>query len=618
MPSRWATAWAHWFPKAGSASHRKGHFQTRLVLSILAIGLATAVVSLSLIYFVGRHTLQQGIGGNFRALAEIAANILETKISQHIQETESLAASASVNATIEESNLLYEGSTDEETQRRIFELEGRWVNAQGVDAYLLELLTNKAAVSLREFLGREKDAGLRPLLFVTNDRGAVVAASERPEHYYYGNQTWWEKTYQGGKGSLYLSDIAFDPYLDIYTITIATPVRREDQVIGVVARVVDASSFSKVLENVRAGQTDHAMLATSAGDVIICPVDPIREHQLPLSFTRMIFQEQPGWGVTESGPHFHGQESISGYAPVRIASLSNPVQFGGNQWYVFTSQDPRETYGSIFVLLRWVGVSAVLGAMVLTGLGVLVSRRVVRPIVDLQKGAEIIGEGNLNHQIRVHTGDEIEDLATKFNAMTYKLKLSHIRLEEIVKERTRELEQSNRELTILYSLTSTLNHSIDLEEILSETLTKMLGVMKSDAALIWMPDPKTGVFSVRMAKQFDIHDLECKGILRIMEYVNDVILDTSEFWSSEDLLSDERIDSLKYREARYKSLVAFPLLSKYKVSGTLHLLYRNLTALTSKEEKLLVSLGSQIGVAIEHSMLFAKNLFKELEGPPSG
>jgi HAMP domain-containing protein len=602
------------FGRLTKAPHR---LQTRIVLSIVVVGLATAVVSLSLIYFVGKHTIQQTIGGNFRTLAEIAATDLDTLISQHIQETQALASSETVFSTIDESNLLYEGSTDEETQRRIFELEGRWVHAQGVDAYLLELLTNKEAVSLREFIDKQKERELHFLIFVTNARGAVVAATKRPPHYYYGDKPWWQAAYDKGKGKLYISSIDYNTDLDAYTFTIAVPVYRNGTVVGVLARILDASFFFRVLGNVQVGKTDHAMLASSTGEVIVCPNAPLKSHRLNPAFMGTIFQDKPGWAVTQNGPHYPKMGAITGFSPVLLTFSLGPDTFGGERWYIFTSQDPEETYRPIYILFKWVGVAGGVGALLLAVLGVLVSRRIVRPIQDLQKGAEIIGAGNLNHHIEIKTGDEIEVLASKFNDMTYNLKISQISLEEKVKDRTRELEQSNRELTILYALTSTLNHSVDLEEILSETLAKMLGVMKADAALIWMPDPKTNVFGIRMAKPYDTGNRHFEGILQIMEYVNDVVLETSELWSSEDLLSDERIDPFNYKEAEFKSLVAVPLLSKFRVSGVLHLLYRNRTGLSSKDEKLLVSLGSQIGVAIEHSLLFAKNLFKELEEPPS-
>jgi sigma-B regulation protein RsbU (phosphoserine phosphatase) len=56
----------------------------------------------------------------------------------------------------------------------------------------------------------------------------------------------------------------------------------------------------------------------------------------------------------------------------------------------------------------------------------IVARRTAKlvtdPIILLDKGARIIGNGNLDHRIEIHSGDEIEALADTFNKMTADLK----------------------------------------------------------------------------------------------------------------------------------------------------------------------------------------------------
>ncbi len=55
------------------------------------------------------------------------------------------------------------------------------------------------------------------------------------------------------------------------------------------------------------------------------------------------------------------------------------------------------------------------------GLGLLATRRFTKPIGELQVGADIISEGSYSHRIDIQTGDEIEKLAEKFNAMAASL-----------------------------------------------------------------------------------------------------------------------------------------------------------------------------------------------------
>jgi len=81
-------------------------------------------------------------------------------------------------------------------------------------------------------------------------------------------------------------------------------------------------------------------------------------------------------------------------------------------------------------------------------LSVLISRRLTNPINVLRKGAQTIGQGNLEHRIKITTGDELEGLAESFNQMAKNLQDSHFALEESknvleikVKARTKELRE---------------------------------------------------------------------------------------------------------------------------------------------------------------------------------
>ena len=78
-------------------------------------------------------------------------------------------------------------------------------------------------------------------------------------------------------------------------------------------------------------------------------------------------------------------------------------------------------------------------------LGIAVSRSIVRPIKRLQKGAGIIGKGDLNHRIDVDSKDEVGQLADAFNEMTNKLKESYTVLEDKVRDRTNELAKKVEE-----------------------------------------------------------------------------------------------------------------------------------------------------------------------------
>lgn len=94
--------------------------------------------------------------------------------------------------------------------------------------------------------------------------------------------------------------------------------------------------------------------------------------------------------------------------------------------------------------------------VVAVGLGLLATRQFTRPIAELQRGAEIISQGNYGHRLRVETHDEIESLAEQFNAMAVSLEerekeiqRHRANLEEMVRQRTLELTEEKHKLQVI-------------------------------------------------------------------------------------------------------------------------------------------------------------------------
>lgn len=74
------------------------------------------------------------------------------------------------------------------------------------------------------------------------------------------------------------------------------------------------------------------------------------------------------------------------------------------------------------------------------------ARRIIRPIQLLEETARQIMNGDLHKRATISTGDELESLANSFNQMTDQLQKSKENLEERVKQRTKELADTNKKL----------------------------------------------------------------------------------------------------------------------------------------------------------------------------
>ncbi len=577
--------------------------KSKIVLFNLAVGLVSGLVVLSFIYFIGTHTLKRTIGANFQQVAQATAANLEAMIEHHTEVSRLLATSSSILSVVEDSNSFYTGQSPEAVQRRILEIEERWVTAQGQDAFLLEALNNKASLFLKDFFGADLDQSPYHAVLVTNARGAIVSAIQRPHHYYYGDRTWWREAIAAGENQPYMGPIEMDPDLGKRVFVTAMPIMKDEKTIGVLSMIHKIEIFLQALTSAKVGSTDHTMLVGSGGNMLFCPAHPLEEHRLTPELTQAIFKPTSGWTATKADVHYYGAEAINGYTPVPITITADSSNFGGEKWYIFTSQDPSETYAPVYTLLAWISLGGLAGLGIFAFLGNMISTNIVRPIQELQKGAETIGGGNLNYRISIQTGDEIEDLAARFNKMASKLKLFYIGLEENVKEKGWKIEHQSKELFTLYSIAAILNKSLGLKELLNETLHKMLEVMEADAGIIWMPENLTGKLTITATRVEDLPPEAMGTLVELIHQLGKEILQSGELWDTENIAVDSRLEKFGPIDTTFMSLVGIPLRSRNRVLGVLFILHKNIHALTSREEKLFASIGDQIGIAIEHAMI---------------
>jgi adenylate cyclase len=105
----------------------------------------------------------------------------------------------------------------------------------------------------------------------------------------------------------------------------------------------------------------------------------------------------------------------------------------GADWMVFVEEPTAEAFAPIRSALWRTSYLLLAGAALAGLLGALLARRMAGPIRLLEKGAERIGAGQFDHTITISTGDELEGLAARFNAMAGELAVSQERFERIAR-----------------------------------------------------------------------------------------------------------------------------------------------------------------------------------------
>jgi signal transduction histidine kinase len=583
-------------------------FKTRVTLSILGVGLVVVLLGLSAVYGVARNHLQNTIGAQYRQLAADTGDKIWSLIETDIKELSLLSLSSDVRTSVELANAAYSRRrmSESDIQKRIQNLKALWSRSKGVkDPLVREFLQNPGSDYIKGSLRDPNDRAKHLSILITDQRGILVSADAKPANVFYGDETWWKAAFSNGHGSVYISDVqttqeATEEFEKLYTLSIAVPVMESTgtRAIGVIKTDLQIKRFFEAVTKVHIAKTDHTMLASSDGTLIFCPIFLIRNHTLRPELMKAVFKDDPGWAITADDVHYGGQQSINGFAPVNITRNIHPASFGGKRWYIFTSQNPVETYASVTTLLNWILFLGALGILLLLFLGLYAANHIVRPVQELQKGVKLIGYGNLNHRLQIHTGDEIQELADEFNEMAIKLQASYSGLEQKVAERTRELAVVNK-------ITQIISSKLNIAQIFESFCDEVIKLLPYDRISIALLDENRRQISLRLIKTMDsptvTHDLPRPKAGTAIGWVVD---HQQPCLRTDVLQGGEFIEDRMVASEGMRSYIVVPIVSQNKAIGTLNLVSRRPQTYSERNLEILIPIAEQVAIAVETVRLF--------------
>jgi signal transduction histidine kinase len=285
---------------------------------------------------------------------------------------------------------------------------------------LLRLLAQApeiAEISYVDATGREQ---LRVSSVARNVIGSNADRSNEPA-YLNGRlgQTWY--------GAVYFRE-GSEPF-----ITIAAGER--GPAAGVTVAEVNLKFLWDVVSRIKVGEAGHAYVVDNGGQLIAHPDIARVLQRTDLSALEQVRSARAVPADPEreavSAADLNGREVLSSFAPVFPPG-----------WYVFVEQPQDEAFAPLNALVLRTALLLAAGLAVAVAASLFLARRMTLPIRALQAGAASIGAGNLDQQIAVRTGDELEALAGEFNQMTARLRESYAGLERKVEERTHELTEA--------------------------------------------------------------------------------------------------------------------------------------------------------------------------------
>jgi signal transduction histidine kinase len=450
---------------------------------------------------------------------------------------------------------------------------------------LMKLLYVAPAIS--EAVALDRDGA--PRLHVSRFR--PILPNEEPE--YSKNAAFL----QARQGVTFFGPVYFvrgsEPYM-----TMAVPIEEfPGSVIGVLQAEVNLSFIWEVVRDIQVGKAGYAYIVARSGDIIAHPnISRVLQRQKAghLEQVKSALRPAPGIQKPESmvARGLNGDEVLSSYA--YLPNLD---------WAVIVERPLAEAYEPLYASLRRTYTLVTIGLGIALLATVYVARRVLRPLEALRWGVEKIGQGDLNHQLEIKTGDEIEILAEQFNKMVGEIKHSYQSLEDKVQQRTKEL-------AALFDVAATATQSLDLEPILQEVAEKVMEVFELDATRIYLWDRRREEFRLRAATGYNPDGIVQRAFARGQGIVGKAA-ESGEPLIFQDVQNDPCYAELSYGGASkglgFRFLSAVPVKVKGKCLGVIVCNGRLSRQLTEEKLRLMSSMADQIGPAIDNI-----NLFEEL------
>lgn len=565
-----------------------------LVVTIVAVGVVDAVTDLTIRTILNRDTTE-----NLQTLADAQARLIGDILTNEVETLQVMTHNDIIHQALDQGDFAaYDSTNLAAIQKLLSDLDEQWQQVDEQDPLVRSRLDSAAAAELTDL---QRSSANNAEVFITDQYGAVVAATGKTSDFNQADEQWWQAAYNQGRGGVYIGLPEFDESSQTFGVNLALPIYDDAdpvRVAGVLRSTYSFAGLTNLLLTIKGEQTDQITARLDTDLLIedqIWHLDDDRFEPIASeTLAAILATETQGVGEFE----FEGVMSLVGQSFIRVNSANS--QPASLNWRVLTYVEREATLGPIRdqrqnILLVGLGV-----LLATTVIAVGVTRLLADPITRLTAVAEQVAAGNLTAQVPVQSTDEIGALAAAFNTMTARLRENIDNLEDRVTGRTRQLET-------VVELSQRLSRILDLNELMRQVVTLVkerfnyyhvhIYLLAADDNSLVMAEGY-GPAGAEMKRQGHHIPLSAPKSLvaraareRELITVGDVRQDPN--WLPNPLLPETR------------SEIAIPVQYGAEVVGVLDVQSDKVGGLSQEDEAVLRALANQIANAVHNARQFA-------------
>ena len=122
------------------------------------------------------------------------------------------------------------------TLESIKEMDEKWKNTAGIADFMSVLMDSGCGPNLKRI---QKENPYYAEIFIMDNQGANVCQSDKTSDYWQGDEAKFQKSYNGGKGAIFVDEVEFDDSTQAYISQVSVPVMDGGIAIGAITFGID-------------------------------------------------------------------------------------------------------------------------------------------------------------------------------------------------------------------------------------------------------------------------------------------------------------------------------------------------------------------------------------------
>lgn len=326
-------------------------------------------------------------GEEYLAYGEQTMEKAAELINGSVKALRTLALSPDIIQAASTTNVKYIGRDQQDIDTEIARLDKAWKdNDPSIEDLVKSIADNDLSGRLREFI---KTFPEEVEVFITDIQGLNIAMTDRTSDYLQADEEWWQSTFKGGAGEVYVSEVDHDESTGVYAIDIGVPIRdrTDNKVVGILRGTVNVSLVFDGLSKVAFGKTGYASLLDKQGKILYTRDSSLLMKNIPEQFLEILKRGKDDWNANIKS--LDGSASVVAYTGMK-GSLASYLG-----WTIFITQDLDEVTEPVRNSLISSLVVAFLAALVLSGIGLWISNSISKPIGLITSGAQFLSVGDV-------------------------------------------------------------------------------------------------------------------------------------------------------------------------------------------------------------------------------